>query len=218
MRQGGSGAPLLGSRTPFLEPLTAPGVPKTPSKIQAKVMMALQPSFVVPDVASNLVTKLKVTLSADLFDSISDTFIDFQWLTTLIHIMQEVKIHCRMVWWKTVCGAWTTSHRMHEADQLPCVFGCTDAKDTLCHYLICPVLWQLAREVCPLEVSSDLPSRLCLVSPSKDSLNRLSIAFGIFHAVKNDMQCSFSSATASTPSFVQARAVGFARSVASVIH
>ena len=186
--------------------------------VQAKVMIALQASFVVPDVASFLATKLKVTLSADLYDSISGTFVDSQWLTSLIEIMQEVKIHCRMVWWKTVCGAWTTSHRMHEADQLPCVFGCTDAKDTLCHDLICPVLWQLAREVCPLEVSSDLPSRLSLVSPSRDSLNRLSIAVGIFHAVKNDMHCSFSSASASTPSFVQARAVGFARSVASVTH
>ena len=132
--------------------------------------------------------------------------------------MQEVKIHCRMVWWKTVCGAWTTSHRMHEADQLPCIFGCTDAKDTMCHYMICPVLWQLAREAYPLEASSALSSRLCLVSPSKDSLNRLSIAFGIFHAVKNDSACSFAAATASSPSFVQSCAVGFARSLASVTH
>ena len=149
---------------------------------------------------------------------ISDTFVDFQWLTTLIHAMQEVKIHCRMVWWKTICGGWTTSHRMHEVDQLPCIFGCTDSKDSLCHYLICPILWQLAREVCPLEESSDLASRLCLASPCKDSLHRLAIAFGIFHAVKNDSSCSFSSANSSTPSFVQSRAVGFAGSVASILH
>ena len=64
-----------------------------------------------------------------------------------------------MVWWKSVCGAWTTSHRLHEINQLPCVFGCTDSKDTLSHYLVCPVLWQLAREVCPNEESSSVPSR-----------------------------------------------------------
>ena len=177
------------------------------------VMRALQPPFVLPDVAALLVAKLKVTLTSDLFDPCSDIFVDFQWLTCLIGIMQEVKIHCRMVWWKTICGAWTTSHRLHEADQLPCVFGCTDEKDTICHYLLCPVLWQLAREVCPFEESSAVPSRLCLVSPTKDCIHRLSLAFGIYHACKND-----SPAGPTFPSVVQSRAVGFAKSIASTLH
>ena len=114
-----------------------------------------------------------------------------------------------------MCGAWTTSHRLHEVNQLPCVFGCTDSKYTLCHYLVCPVLWQLAREVCPSEESSSVPFRLCLKLPTKVCFHRLSIAFGIYHAIKND--AVFSSAIPPSPSLVQSRAVGFAKSLAATL-
>ena len=52
--------------------------------VQAEVLQALQPPFVLPDVAAPLVTKLKATLTSDLFDTISGTFVDFQWLSFLI--------------------------------------------------------------------------------------------------------------------------------------
>jgi hypothetical protein len=184
----------------------------TPGRhIQSKVMMALRPNIAVTDIANFIVAKFKVTLSFELFESISDTFIDNQWFTNLSNVLQEVKIHCRMCWWKTVCGAWTTSHRMHEDNRLPCMFGCCDSDDTICHYLICPALWQLAREACSGEESSNIAYRLCLVSPSANSLRRLAIVFGIYHACKND------SLAPSTPALVQSRAVGFAKSVASVL-
>ena len=188
--------------------------PKEPGR-QAMLMRALLPPFVLPDIACLLVTKLKVTLTPELFDLCNEFLGNFQWLTHLIAIMQEVKIHCRLVWWKTVCGAWTTSHRLHEVNQLPCIFGCTDSKDTLSHYLVCPVLWQLAREVCPNEESSSVPSRLCMNLPCKVCLLRLSIAFGIYHSIKNDAVCSLSGSPSSA--LVQSRAVGFAKSLASTL-
>ena len=111
-----------------------------------------------------------------------------------------------------MCGAWTTSHRLHEGDQLPCIFGCTDSKDTMCHYLVCPVVWQLAREACPSEESSSVPWRLCLNPPTKECFLRLSIASGVYHSVKNDPTCLLASHP--SPSAVQSRAVGFAKSLA----
>ena len=117
--------------------------------------------------------------------------------------------------------SWTTSHRMHEDNKLPCIFGCSNsdccAADTIGHYMICPSLWQLAREVCPDEESPSFASRLCLVTPSRDKLTRLGIVFGIYHACKND-QVSISSAGPTSPSVVQSRAVGFAKLVVSILH
>ena len=145
-----------------------------------------------------------------------DALSDVSWLPNINAVLESTKIHTRVCWLKTICGAWTTSHRLHELDRLNCLFGCSE-QDTITHYLQCPVLWQLAREVCPLEESCSLPSRLCLASPSKDKLHRLAIVYGIFHTCKNDPAC-FISAHPSSPSIVQSRAVGFARSVASVIN
>ena len=179
-------------------------------------MRALFPPFIVPDVDELLVTKLKVTLTEDQFEEVNHFLTNFDWLTTLINTMQEVKIHTRMVWFKTVCGAWTTSHRLHEDLQLQCLFGCQDCKDTICHYLYCLVIWQIAREVCPNEDSSALAYRLGLDSPSMQSLNRLAIVFGIYHSIKNDLPNSFIyNSMVNQPTLIQSRAVGFAKSIAA---
>ena len=44
---------------------------------------------------------------------------------------------------KTWANAWTTSLRMHEAAELPCISGCQDCKDDLEHYLVCDPLWTI---------------------------------------------------------------------------
>ena len=169
----------------------------------------------LPEVNKLLVAKLKVSLSTDQFSEICQFIPDFNWITALICAFQEVKIHTRVIWWKTICGAWTTSHRMHEEFIKSCVYGCVDCKDTLCHYLECPVLWQLAREVVPLEVSSRPAYRLSLVSPTKQSLNRLAIAFNLYHNSKNDHTPFDSDLNFSVPNFVQHRAAGVAHSLRS---
>ena len=139
----------------------------------------------------------------------------WNWITSLICAFQEVKIHTRVIWWKTICGAWTTSHRMHEEVLQPCVYGCVDCKDTFCHYLECPILWQLAREVSPMEESSRPAYRLALVGPSKQSLNRLAIVFNLYHNSKNDHIPFDSDLNFSVPNSVQHRAAGVAHSLRS---
>ena len=45
---------------------------------------------------------------------------------------------------KTWANAWATSSRMHEADVLPCIFGCGCGEvDSLEHYLSCDPLWTI---------------------------------------------------------------------------
>ena len=178
---------------------------------QAEIMRALLPPSVLPQIHQLLVTKLGVTLGIAQFQEICFFLGDFNWLPPLLSVLHDVEIHTRMVWFKTVCGAWTTSHRMHEDRQLQCLFGCQDCKDTLRHYLYCPVIWQIAREVCPFEESSSLAVRLGMTSPSKQALNRLAIVFGIYHSVKNDHFNSIGVYNCT----VQSRAVGFVRAVAS---
>ena len=108
--------------------------------IQATVMRALQAPLVLPDLNRLFDKKLQVTLTAEQFNGVSYRTSNFAWITDLIDILQQVQIHARVIWWKSVCGAWTTSHRMHEDVLAPCVFGCLDCKDTFCHYLECPIL------------------------------------------------------------------------------
>ena len=50
-------------------------------------------------------------------------------------------MHVRMLYLKTLAGAWTTSVRMHEKEIKTCLFGCPESLDEVGHYLRCPVLW-----------------------------------------------------------------------------
>ena len=187
-----------------------PGAP-----VQATVMRALQVPFVLPECSRLLNLKLKVTLAPDQYSEIHNLISGFQWLSDLIAVLQEVKIHTRVVWLKTVCGAWTTSHRMHEEHQLPCFYGCVECNDTLTHYLQCPILWQLAREAIPFEESSSIAHRLALTEPTTRTLNRLAIAFSLYHNTKNDHVPFDSDLNFSVPNFVQHRAACVASSLKS---
>eukprot|EP00973_Karenia_brevis_P033528 4622793-Karenia_brevis.AAC.1 len=46
---------------------------------------------------------------------------------------------------KCWANAWTTSSRMHEATQSPCILGCQGDDDRLSHYLVCSRLWRLVK-------------------------------------------------------------------------
>ena len=48
---------------------------------------------------------------------------------------------------RTWTSGWTTSHRMHETPISPCLYGCSDAQDSLCHYIDCGRLWRSFRFV-----------------------------------------------------------------------
>ena len=71
----------------------------------------------------------------------------------------ELPTHTSMCVVKTLVNSWTTSARMHEDLVLPCIFGCgssphpdalmvissgpTKPADTLAHYMVCPILWDI---------------------------------------------------------------------------
>ena len=107
----------------------------------------------------------------------------------------------------------TMLHDMHEDVLAPCVYGCSDCKDTFCHYLECPVLWQLAREVLPEEESSRPVFRLALVAPSARSLDLLAVAFNICHDTKNNHAVCDHELDYSVPNFVQHRAAAVGRAL-----
>ena len=67
---------------------------------------------------------------------------------------------------KTITNAWHTSSRMHEAEILPCLFGCNCLSnltiaipstgsnsiiDETAHYLVCPILISIISDACHLE-------------------------------------------------------------------
>jgi len=118
----------------------------------------------------------------------------------------------RMCWLKTISGGWCTSVRLHSVKDRPCIFGCTGSKDMLSHYLVCPVLWQLARESLHLpEPSLFVEHRLCLCEPTVDKLRMLAFCHCLYHACVNDTECMKSDGLPCTGQVVQLRACELAR-------
>lgn len=89
--------------------------------------------------------------------------------------------HSAMMVIKTWANAWTTSDRMHEAERLPCVFGCSSLPDSLRHYLDCPRLWRALRQGGLLDEGS---CALRLFSLRLEGMMSLVAAFLVYHQVR----------------------------------
>ena len=87
---------------------------------------------------------------------------------------------------------------------------CQEESDNICHDLACPVLWHLTNTVLPGEESIFLGRRLSCEKSTKENIQRLATAHGIYHKCKNDHECIVGDSPAAAH-IVQARAVGFAR-------
>ena len=90
---------------------------------------------------------------------------------------------------KSWANAWTTSDRLHEDLRLPCILGCGDvgAKDSLSHYLSCSVFWALLNSACRSPASQwDVSSqaKICLADPEPFDIQRLVVAFRVYHTLK----------------------------------
>ena len=108
------------------------------------------------------------------------------WFPAAFDFLNQTKVFNRMCWLKTLSNAWHTTSRMHEDVIWPCIFGCTDCTDNLMHYLICPVLWQIANEIIGHESSVHIGSRMCFCLPSETKFKRLAIAHTVYHFCKFD--------------------------------
>ena len=89
---------------------------------------------------------------------------------------------------KSWLNGWATSHRMHEDPQLDCLLGCSDAKDSLSHYVMCPHLYALLKYFCD-ETPSNPLERFGLKNPSINSLKFVSCTFSAYHALKAKVRC-----------------------------
>jgi len=136
------------------------------------------------------------------------------WFSDLLRVMNHAPIFLRMCWLKAIAGAWCTTTRMHAPHPLPCIFGCLDSRDELRHYLICPLLWQFAREflnVCEPAIS--IASRLCLVQPSVEKLRALAFVHSLYHALSKEQHLCVSEGVLNDTMNLQRTASGLARSV-----
>ena len=95
---------------------------------------------------------------------------------------------------KTWANSWSTTERYHEEQVLPCIFGCRQyrgceagAKDSLGHYLDCPILWLLLYSVLrtpSFSISAPGAKLACLSRHSLNDLRRLCLAFKCYHALR----------------------------------
>ncbi len=86
---------------------------------------------------------------------------------------------------KTLVGGWTTSHRMHEQEVLPCIFGCRSETDVLGHYLMCTPLWLICSRALSVEAPLHLGERICVMNPSVETLQLLALCFQVYHYTKS---------------------------------
>ncbi len=107
------------------------------------------------------------------------------WVAELARVLSSVKQHAASCVFKCIIGGWTTSHRMHEPEKLPCIFGCGDGLDEINHYFLCSPLWQIASRAMQIEAPLDLARRLCTVSPTPESVRLLALVFSLYHFSKH---------------------------------
>ena len=96
----------------------------------------------------------------------------------------------KLCWLKTACGGWCTSVRLSTFEDRPCIFGCGETRDELCHYLQCPLLWQFALDsVGGVENNCNFLHRIGIYEPSVEKLNRLAFCHALYHTCVNDTCC-----------------------------
>jgi len=156
-----------------------PGVKKF---IQAYCYDVIAPLEIEQDPPSYYRKKLCATLSDEIFFSLR---LSDDWYEEVVKVLPLVGPHVQMCIWKSWTGAWTTSHRMHEAERLDCLFGCRSCTDTFTHYLFCPVLWHTVGEALQMVLPYDIAERLCVRAPSVSSLRGLALAFQGYHYIKS---------------------------------
>jgi hypothetical protein len=161
---------------------------KMQSFISERLHVALFPDS-IPELINRRLAVLDPDATLDDFDHqhLKDFLrgLSVAWATTIL---------------KTWANGWTTSTRMHEAQVLPCLFGCTAHRDELLHYLQCERLWSAILdeerscrnysddEWCDA-LFADTCEKLLLRSPSHLAARRLVTAFLAYHAMKHEHKC-----------------------------
>ena len=162
--------------------------PSTPfpsnfKSFQSAAMSALSSGLKCKDLAVHLYIKLAVTLKS-LYP---DGDLPQNWCGATLECLSGVSSYIKMCWLKSVAGAWCTGVRLQTHRGRGCIFGCKDTRDELCHYLMCPALWQLARDTLRIqETSVFILHRLCINEPTPLKLTTLAFCHALHHACVSD--------------------------------
>ena len=103
---------------------------------------------------------------------------------------------------------------MHDSISLPCAFGCLDCFDEFKHYLICPILWQLAKEALGLiETNFEMEHRLCLKEVNINRLRLLGYCHSLYHLIRRSPECFDGDGFVRDSRFIQSFAVESIRAI-----
>ena len=177
--------------------------PKQFKSFQSAVFSALAVDLSAGDIDHDLRSKLVITLKSVVGkDSIPPT-----WQCNTKAVLKLNTSFIKMCWLKSLIGGWCTGVRLHSFHERQCIYGCLDCKDDLMHYLVCPILWQLAREVlCVQEVSFLILDRLCIGEPTEIKFKTLAFCHALYHCCVNDAMCMHDDGTPRDSRTVQLRA------------
>ena len=124
-------------------------------------------SLYSPDSHNGLINSLQSRVK-DLFHPFEIDFVNTVDINLCLETLKSISPACRAQVLKTWLNGWVTSHRMHEPNLLPCIFGCAGEQDTLSHYVMCSRVFAAAKFVVPL--TGDDPLVRCgLSQPSKQN-------------------------------------------------
>ena len=90
---------------------------------------------------------------------------------------------------KSFANSWCTSYRFHEAERLPCIFGCTRCKDEFAHYLTCdPLDTVVTSSLClpALALSTSPLPNLGFFGQRRNNIIKIVIKFKVYHALRNE--------------------------------
>ena len=165
-------------------------------------MNALSQDVIVQDMYKELHKKLKITLQP-----IVPFEMPVVWYEDLLNCIKNERPYIKLCWLKTACGAWCTASRLSTYKNRPCIFGCEGERDEMCHYLQCPILWQLASEaLCQSDSSICILNKIGLLDPSSAKLKRLAFCHALYHSCVNDPHCIKENGMPFPSLIVQARA------------
>ena len=87
---------------------------------------------------------------------------------------------------KTWVNGWITASRLQEGSVNRCVFGCSNSRDDLRHYVHCHPLWEALRvsSPFPFQLGADLLARLALVDFSPNDFKTIAAVYHFYNEAR----------------------------------
>ena len=160
-------------------------LPRPYKSFQSAALAALTVENSVSSLSAELHEKLKITLLP-----LAPFEIPTNWFECLCPELEKETPYIKTCWLRTVVGGWCTSTRLAAFRCRECFLGCEGCRDELTHYLICPILWQFARDTLRIQEDSiGFLSRIGVIHPTHDKFRLLAFCHALYHCCVNDSAC-----------------------------